>query len=229
MFEIQVDIDTAAFSRDVDAVVAEEVRPAIADALNQIAFAARDAVREAMLEGFDSPTPFTLEWVRVLTARVSGSGPLDVVVFIMDRQAGYLDLEITPGTRRAGMPATTRRGPLIPGPAAPRDQFGNLPRNYVEEVMREPDVAWVQLRPGAPPTLIRHRPGEEYEVLAVIVEEVRYDTVRLNGTVSVRHRPARLACFLESFRRSSAHCQTSQSGGGASALRRFWSKASPPR
>jgi len=129
MLQFQVDIDTAGFSPDVDAVVTEEVRPAIAGALNEIAFAARDAVREAMKEGFDRPTPFTLDGVKVFTARVSGSGPLDVVVFIADRQAGYLDLEITPGTRRAGMPATTRRGPLIPGPAAPRDRFGNLPRD----------------------------------------------------------------------------------------------------
>lgn len=179
MLQFQLDIDTGTFSRDVDTVITEEVRPAIAGALNEIAFAARDAVREAMKAGLDRPKPFTLEGVQVFTARVPGAGPLDVVVFIADKQAGYLDLEITPGTRRAGMPATTRRGPLIPGPAAPRDRFGNLPRSYVEEVMREPDVAWVQLRPGAPPTLIRHTPGRDYEVLAVIVEEVRYDTVRL--------------------------------------------------
>ncbi|TXM71412.1 hypothetical protein FV226_15215 [Methylobacterium sp. WL12] len=67
----------------------------------------------------------------------------------------------------------------MPGPATPRDRFGNLPRGYVAEVTRQPNVAWVHLRPGAPPVLIRRLPNNRLEVLAAIATETHHDTVRL--------------------------------------------------
>lgn len=36
-------------------------------------------------------------------------------------------------------------------------------------------MAWVTLRPGEPPALVRKRPGQPLEVLAVIPHETRYE------------------------------------------------------
>ena len=46
-------------------------------------------------------------------------------------------------------------------------------------------MAWVTLRPGAPPTLVRSALGGGLEILALIATQTRYDTVRFDfhGTV----------------------------------------------
>ncbi|WP_210346789.1 hypothetical protein, partial [Methylobacterium ajmalii] len=61
------------------------------------------------------------------------------------------------------------------GPAAPRDRFGSLPRGFVASALQEPDVAWVTLKPGQPPALVRRAPGWRLEVLALIIEETHYE------------------------------------------------------
>ena len=179
MLEFQITFDRAAFAKDIDSAIQDDVRPAIADILNEAVLAAQEAVREGMKKGFDRPKPFTLAGVKVFPARANASdGTIDAVVFLTDTVSGYLDLEITPGTRRAGAPGTTKLGPLVPGPAAPLDSFGNLARGYVKKVLEEPDVAWVRLKPGYPPALVRHGKAG-LEVLAVIATETHYNTVRL--------------------------------------------------
>jgi hypothetical protein len=140
MLQIGLTLDVANYDRDVDLAIREAVLLQVAGFLNRLAEAARDAVQEAMRSGLDRPAPFTLQGVKVIPARASGSG-MDAIVFIADLQAGYLDLLVTPGVRTAGDPGTTRLSPLVPGPAAPRDRFGNLPRGYIAEVMRQPNVA----------------------------------------------------------------------------------------
>ena len=69
----------------------------------------------------------------------------------------------------------TGLGPLVPRPAAPRDRFGDMPCGFVAAAMREPDVAWVTLKPGQPPALVRRLTGTRLEVLAVIADETHYE------------------------------------------------------
>lgn len=68
----------------------------------------------------------------------------------------------------------------MPGPRAPRDSFGTLPRGYIAEAMAEPDVAWVTLKPGKPPALVRRKKGQPLKVLVLIVEEVSFEAERFD-------------------------------------------------
>ncbi|MET7245595.1 hypothetical protein ABZT49_19790 [Methylobacterium sp. EM32] len=50
-----------------------------------------------------------------------------------------------------------------------------MPCGFVAAAMREPDVAWVTLKPGQPPALVRRLTGTRLEVLAVIADETHYE------------------------------------------------------
>ncbi|MCJ2039869.1 hypothetical protein MKK64_05305 [Methylobacterium sp. E-025] len=135
------------------------------------------------MTSFDRPTQFTLEVVGVMKAliRTDGSDP-SVLIYLKDRTASYLNLQVLGGTRHAGDPFTTKRRPIVPGPKAPRDNFGNLPWGYTAKAMQEPDVSSVTLKPDEPPALVRKRPGQPLEVLALIVNEVSFRPKRSTST-----------------------------------------------
>jgi len=157
---ITIEVETESFRREAQAFMGREFQELLADALNVAGEAAVKAVRKGMMTAFERPIPFTLDGVRMYraSARTDGGDP-SVLIFIADRTASYVDVHVTGGVRRAGDPFTTRRGPIVPGPAAPRDSFGNLPRGYTRAMMAEPDVEWVILKPGKPPALVRRRKG----------------------------------------------------------------------
>ena len=176
MLKIDITFDRAAFKRDADSYVSGPFTDGTIGILNGAAEAGQRALVQSMPGVFDEPTPFVLESVRIYkaTRRTDGGTP-SAMVFVTDEAAAFLDVEITGGVRRAGDAGTTRLGPLVPGPAAPRDRFGNMPRGFVSAAMAEPNVAWVTLKPGAPPALVRRVPGKRLEVLAVIAEETHYE------------------------------------------------------
>lgn len=176
MLEITLEFDRRAFDSAANSFVNGEVQTALVGAVNGTAERVRIALRNSMLTAFDRPKPFTLEGIAVYkaTPRTDGGTP-SALVFVRETQAGYLDLEMHGGVRRAGDVGTTRLGPLVPGVRAPKDRFGGLPRNFVAEALQDKDVAWVTLRPGEPPALVRKRPGMRMEVLAVIASETRYE------------------------------------------------------
>lgn len=178
MLTLEVSVDAGAFRREADAHIAEDILPALVDALNDVARVAVSDVVGAMDTNLDRPTPYTRAGPSMLPARISTTKDPAALVFLRDDQADYLDLVINTGVRRAGARATTRLGPLVPGKDAPRDAHGNLPRGYVAAALREPEVAWVTLKPGEPPALVRRGP-RGMEVLALIVRETHYRAVRL--------------------------------------------------
>lgn len=169
MFTIKVDIEPSdsseAFLRDVFA-------PALTGAVTDVAYKASDALSAATEELFDRPNPFTRRSFGVLQAQLR-SDPM-AFVYVKEIQAEYLDLQIEGGIRRAGDYATSRLGPIVPGPHGQKDAYGNLPRGYIRRVMQDPHVAWINLRDGQPPALVRREPGKRMEVLALIVKEIDY-------------------------------------------------------
>jgi hypothetical protein len=179
MIKLEVTVDQAAFTREAEAHVAEDIMPVLVDALNEVGRAAVVGIVGAIDTNLDRPSPYTRSAPAMLPARLGGKRDPAALVFLRDDQAEYLDLIVNTGTRRAGARATTKLGPLLPGRDAPRDAFGNLPRGYVARVLREPNVAWVTLKPGAPPALVRRGRDGRTEVLAVIVRETHYKAVRL--------------------------------------------------
>lgn len=158
MLKISLEIDVSTFERQVDEHMARAFQPAVVEALNAAGRAAVDAVHKGMLTSFDRPKPFTLEGGGYFKASVrTDGGDPSVLIYVKDRTASYVDVHVEGGVRRAGDPFTTKRGPIVPDPAAPRDSSGNLPRGYTAAMMEEPDVAWVTLMPGHPTALVRER------------------------------------------------------------------------
>ncbi|WP_445500736.1 hypothetical protein [Microvirga sp. G4-2] len=118
MLEIDVSLDTIAFDASVDAYLKDDLLPALVDAIKDVAEMAEVRPVEAMGEGFDRPSPFTLGGVQFLPAHRGGSRGPAALISLMLRQAGYLDLQI-----RGIWPAT-------------RDAYGELPRGHVLKCCR---------------------------------------------------------------------------------------------
>lgn len=171
MLNITLQFDHAEFDRSARATMDENIIPALVDTVNTLADLAIDALVEAQSTFLDRPTPFTQKaWVRGRTV-VKGNDSVVGDVHLLPIQAEYLQYVIDGGVRRAGDYATTALGPLIPGKDDELDSYGNLPRDYVQRMLADPDVAWVHLSPGKPPALIRHRAGQPVEILALIIEK----------------------------------------------------------
>ena len=206
MIRIELTVDTSAFEAQARDHVDGEVLPRLVDAVNEVAEAARLDLVDAMVGAFDRPTPFTIAGAAVLPARISTTRDPAALVFIQDRQAAFLDLQIYGGVRRAGAYATTRLGPLVPGKDGPKDAYGNLPRNFVQRTLRDAAVAWVTLKPGEPPALVwRTKAG--LEILALIVREAHYDKPRLPFYDLVERAVAR------EWPKAAARALTRRSGG----------------
>lgn len=173
MLEMRVQVDLTMFRRAAARRVAE-IEPALIDDVNTVAHAVQKALRQEMLRVFDHPKPYTIDGVRVYEASHRDSGDPSALVFLSDNVGASLELEIRGGTRVAGDYGTTRLGPIVPGPAAARDQFGGLSPSYLCQVEQEKDVAWVTLKAGQPPALVQTLPGGRPAVIALIVEETHY-------------------------------------------------------
>lgn len=150
-----------------------DLQAALVDSINDMAERARLKVVEAMPAYLDKPTPFTLRGIGVRKAKPGAQRP-EVEVDVLPQQARYLQYQILGGVRVAGDYATTRLGPIVPGPDAPRNAYGTLPRGYIKRMLTQPDVRWVHLQRGKPPALIRHRKGRKVEILALIIEAAHY-------------------------------------------------------
>lgn len=170
MFRIELSIDNT--GPDDSEYVRSVLGPAMRDGVNDVAARAAEAANLATDELFDRPNPFTRRSFAVLKAQLRNDP--SALVYVREIQAEYLELQIEGGIRRAGDYATSRLGPIVPGPHGARDAFGNLPRGYIKKQMQDPHVAWVNLRPDQPPMLIRREPGKAMEVLAIIVKEIDY-------------------------------------------------------
>lgn len=166
MARIDITVDTT--SLDLAPV---ELDTHLVDAVNDLAEMGRARVTEELPRAFDRPSPFTM---RGIGTRPASAGSPEATVDVLPQQSKYLSYEILGGIRRAGDYATTRLGPLVPGPDAPLDAYGNLPRNFVRTALRDPDVFWTVLKKGKPPALVRRRKRGRVEILALIIREAHY-------------------------------------------------------
>ena len=130
-----------------DELTPVDLREAFGDAIDDLAQRARLHVIEAMPAHLDRPTPYTLRGIGVLKSKPGAAEPY-AEVDVLPQQARYLRYQILGGTRVAGGYGTTRNGVLIPGSDAPRNAYGNLPRNYVKRMMQQPGVARIRIHKG---------------------------------------------------------------------------------
>lgn len=122
--------------RRLMAVAPKEARRALEIALDKLAFAARDRVREEMPRVFERPTPYTLNSLRVektrnhnMQARVWFKEP--------DRMTQhYLVAQVEGGPRRLkGFERALGNQAYMPSRHARLDRYGNLPYGQIVQIL----------------------------------------------------------------------------------------------
>lgn len=130
-FTLNVTSDIDKVMDRVAARYKEQIPFATAFAITRTVREAKFEVDKKLPEIFDRPTPFTRNAIGYQAATKQ---TLTGKVFIKDIQAKYLALEITGGERRP-----TGRALVLPTDY-PTDQYGNLPRTAVKQLLRRADV-----------------------------------------------------------------------------------------
>lgn len=97
MIELSIEFDVGDTQRYLKNV-RKQVPFAISQALNDVAFDARKALRAQAMQKLDRPTKFTLNGFRVTKAN---KYKLEAVVFVEAKRAGYLIWQIKGGVRQA--------------------------------------------------------------------------------------------------------------------------------
>lgn len=111
--------------------IAGQVQYATARALTKTAKDAQAEVTRQIPQRFDRPTPFTQRAIGITPAT---KATLSASVFVKDKQAEYLALEETGGTRHP-----KKRALVLPRDAR-LNQYGNLPRGSIQRLLARPDV-----------------------------------------------------------------------------------------
>lgn len=153
-----------AFRRALDETGAREVPFAAARALTDTARDVETNTAKRLPKVFDRPTPFTLRGLFVKPAR---KARLVATVGFKDKQADYLALQETGGTRRP-------KGRALVVPASARvNRYGNLPRGAVRRALARPDTfsgtvrgvagIWQRTRRGGVRLLVAYEDRARYE------------------------------------------------------------------
>ena len=120
--------------------IAKQIPYATAAALNSTGFQIRMAEREEIRRAFDTPTPYTLNSVRVRKASVSNPSAM---VFINDNARGkgtspseYLARQVFGGGREHKVFERLLKTKefLVPAPGTKLNRFGNLPKGVIKKV-----------------------------------------------------------------------------------------------
>lgn len=197
---IDLEYDLDDFSSQVDSYIDGTIRPALAEGLNAAAVLVEQDMIEELGRSFDRPNPFTLNAFGIMPATNRPGKDPDAVLFIQPIQAAYLDVQIDGGVRRAGDYATTKAGPIVPGPDARLDPYGNLPRGYVKRMAQRDDTFWTTLGVSDKPALVQRGAGDELKVLALIVDEIDYgqafDFFDVVGVSAGKHVPEQVGKAL---------------------------------
>lgn len=135
---IDFKLDLSEFERAARSVErgAKQLDFVAAFALTKAMQEAREAERDKMRSVFDRPTPYTLNAIRVEPASKGNlTATLHFKEFGGTPADKYLGPEVRGGTRR--MKASERQlGRMwVPGAAAPRDAYGNVPGGQVKRIL----------------------------------------------------------------------------------------------
>ncbi|WP_439597977.1 hypothetical protein [Falsiroseomonas sp.] len=171
--DAKVRADFRPLTRRLDDLARSQVPFATARALTDMAQAAAVANRRALPSVFDRPTPFTRNSIAATPAKKSN---LVARVFVKDRQAEYLQLQETGGTRK---PEPSKQGgtgkgrALIMPKAIARNAFGNIPRRGLAALQRRKDVFVGKTASGAGGFFRRLASGA-LQPLALFIGQARY-------------------------------------------------------
>ena len=137
MIELSLKTGFARIERTLQWAAGGQLRFAAAQALNDIARAARDAINERMGEIFDNPTPFTRRAVVAPRELAARKEHLVATVTVRPVQSRYLLREEIGGTRTAAENVKPSAALVLPGRALTRNAFGNIPRGILRGLARQ--------------------------------------------------------------------------------------------
>lgn len=151
---IGLNIDSRDLRRAADfyeRMAQREVPFATARALTWTAKEGAQAAAQEAKSAFDAPTPFTQ---KAFTIEAASKRKLAASVLAKDRQADYLGIQVTGGTRRP-----KKRVLVRPGPGLKVNKYGNIPRGRVKRLADKPDH-FVGKAAGQSPAGIYKRPSK---------------------------------------------------------------------
>jgi hypothetical protein len=164
MLVFNVRSDLARVASELEARFARQIPFAAALALTRTAQAVQRNITAALPREFDRPTPFT---VRAVGMTPANKRTLTARVYLRAIQAGYLGLEITGGTR------TPKKRALLVPVGAELNQYGNLRRNQVKNLLARKDVfsgtinghggIWQRTNGGRVRLLVAYEPDAQYK------------------------------------------------------------------
>lgn len=128
--KFSIKVDKAALARAFK-TAEKQVDFALAKSMTKTVQDARQDLMAALPKVFDRPVPFTLRGIGYTPA---SKATLTATVFIREAQAKYLDIQV-----KGGIEHPKRRALLSPR-AVPLNQYGNLPRNKVKQLLARRNV-----------------------------------------------------------------------------------------
>ena len=117
---ITIELDTTAVERALSDIGRKQVPFALALTINDLAAEVKSKEIVANKVDLDRPTPFTSKGIFIVRANKS---TLQGQVGYKDRQADYLDKQVTGGKKRA------KKKAIVVPVAMKLNKYGNLPRN----------------------------------------------------------------------------------------------------
>lgn len=163
-FEVRVTTNARMVGGRISRLHRRQLPFATAAALTDTAKDAQSDAVDEMSRVFDRPTPFTKRGVGVRAARKTR---LVARVFIKDRQADYLGIQVRGGTRYP-----KRRAILVPANAR-LNRYGNMSRNQVARLLARDDTfsgrvrgvagIWQRKKRGGLKLLVAYEPRAQYQ------------------------------------------------------------------
>lgn len=129
--KLTISIDTRPLARALGDLGTRQIPFATASALTAAAKQAQQDVTAALPSIFDQPTPFTL---RAIGTTSASKRDLTATVFVKDKQAQYLALEETGGTR---LPANI--AVVVPADIK-LNRYGNMAKGAIKRLLQRPDT-----------------------------------------------------------------------------------------
>jgi hypothetical protein len=135
---ISVENDFWRFRQKLDDLSKRQIPFAAAGALNDTAKLIKAEITRALPSIFDRPTPFTMRAIGIKAARKNN---LQATVFVKDRQAAYLHLEETGGTR-----APEPHRPVDIPVDLQRDRYGGIGQGTLRRLRGRKDVFFAEIK-----------------------------------------------------------------------------------
>ena len=152
MFALSLKQDFSRLERSLQILAEKQMPFATAQAVNDVARAARDGMNNAMASVFDRPNKFTQRAIVAPPELAATKQSPKATITARPIQAKYLRLEDTGGTRSPSDNTRKQATALVePGKSLPLDEFGGIPAGTVRQLKSQIKRKSQRARRGSKP------------------------------------------------------------------------------